>query len=74
MPDHGLERIMKRCGVYIFAFLFFGVQAYASEIGSLDKAEALYQSKDYEQAAEVFSQALANTEDADLRQQYRLRL
>lgn len=65
---------MKRCGLYIFAFLLFGVQAHASEIPSLNKAEALYQSKDYEQAAEAFSQVLANSEDADLRQQCLLRL
>ncbi len=65
---------LKRCGFYIFAFLFFSVQAYASETPLFSKAEALYQSKDYEQAAEAFSQVLANTEDANLRRQCLLRL
>lgn len=65
---------LKHRGFYIFAFLFCGVQVYASEIPSLSRAEALYQSKDYEQAAEVFSQVLANAEDADFRRQCLLRL
>lgn len=55
---------MKRCGLCIILFLSSAGQVFASESSWLDKAEALYQSKDYEQAAEVFSQALANTDDA----------
>ncbi|MDP3722637.1 MAG: hypothetical protein Q8R91_03970 [Candidatus Omnitrophota bacterium] len=65
---------MRRCGLYIFVFLFSVVRAFASETPLLDKAEALYQSKAYEQAAEIFSNVLAGTEDADLRQQCLLRL
>ena len=65
---------MKRCGFYVSAFLFCSMQANAAEIQSLNRAEALYQSKDYEGAAESFSQALANTDDADFRRQCLLRL
>lgn len=65
---------MKRCSFYIFVFLFSGIQAFASGTPLLDKAEELYRSKDYEQAAEAFSQVLANTEDTDLKQQCLLRL
>lgn len=65
---------MRRCSLYIFVFLFSGVQAFASNTPLLDKAEELYRSKDYEQAAGAFSQVLANTEDTDLKQQCLLRL
>ncbi len=65
---------MRRWGCCIFVLLVSGVQSFASESPLLSKAEALYQSKNYEQAAEVFSQVLANAKDADLRQQCLLRL
>ena len=50
------------------------VQSPATATPLLSEAEKLYQSKEYGQAAKVFSQALANTDDADLRQQCVLRL
>lgn len=47
---------------------------FAAQSPSFSGAETLYQSKDYEQAAEIFSQVLANAEDADFRRQCLLRI
>lgn len=47
---------------------------FAAETPSLEEAERLYQSKQYEAAAVIYDQLLGNTSDAAFKPQYLIRI
>ena len=60
--------------VFLFLLLVVTIPAFAADASLPSEAEALYQSKEYDQAAKAFSQLVDTTTDTDLKQRCLLRI